>query len=87
MRYYIGVDWADAAHAIWVEAEDGTPVLTRTIPHTPEGLADWGRWLDEQRARGIELWAAVFSHVDSALGETTVWTPPDASPAENRYPP
>jgi len=59
MRYYIGVDWADAAHAIWVEDGHGARVLTRTVPHTAEGLAEWGRWLDEQRARGIELWAAI----------------------------
>ena len=59
MRYYIGVDWADAAHAIWVEDEHGTKVLTRTVPHTAEGLAEWSRWLDEQRAQGIELWAAI----------------------------
>jgi hypothetical protein len=54
MRYYLGVDWADAAHTIWVEDEHGAKVLTRTVPHTAEGLAEWGRWLDEQRARGIE---------------------------------
>ena len=59
MRYYLGVDWADAAHAIWVEDEHTTKGLTRTVPHTPEGWAEWGRWLDEQRARGIELWAAI----------------------------
>jgi len=59
MRYYIGVDWADTAHTIWVEDADGAKVLTRMIPHTAEGLADWGRWLDEQRAQGVELWAAI----------------------------
>jgi transposase len=59
MRYYIGVDWADTAHTIWVEDEHGTKVLTRSIPHTAEGLAEWGRWLDEQRAQGVELWAAI----------------------------
>ena len=59
MRYYIGVDWADAAHVIWVEDEHGTKVLARTVPHTADGLAEWGRWLDEQRTQGIELWAAI----------------------------
>ncbi len=59
MRYYIGVDWADAAHAIWVEDERGTKVLSRTVPHTAEGLAEWGCWLDGQRAQGLELWAAI----------------------------
>jgi transposase len=59
MRYYIGVDWADAEHAIWVADEQGTRVLARPVPHTAEGLAEWGRWLDEQRAAGVELWAAI----------------------------
>ena len=59
MRYYIGVDWADAAHAIWVLDDQGARVLNRSVPHTAEGLAEWGRWLDEQRASGAELWAAI----------------------------
>ncbi len=59
MRYYIGVDWADTEHAIWVEDEQGTKVLQRTLPHTPEGFADWGRWLDECRAQGTALWAGI----------------------------
>ncbi len=59
MRYYIGVDWADAEHAVWVEDARGTRVLSRTVPHTAEGLAEWGRWLDEQRTAGVELWAAI----------------------------
>lgn len=59
MRYYIGVDWADAEHAVWAEDAQGTRVLSRAVPHTAEGLAEWGRWLDEQRTAGTELWAAI----------------------------
>lgn len=59
MRYYIGVDWAEAEHAIWVGDAQGTRVLARAVPHTAEGLAEWGRWLGEQRAAGVELWAAI----------------------------
>jgi transposase len=29
------------------------------VAHTPEAVAEWGRWLDEQRAAGTELWAAI----------------------------
>ena len=58
-RWYLGVDWADRAHAVWVEDEAGTKVVGRTVAHTGEGLAELGRWLDEQRADGIELWAAI----------------------------
>jgi transposase len=59
MRYYIGVDWADAVHAVWVEEERGVKVLSRGVAHTVDGLTEWGRWLDEQRAAGHELWAAI----------------------------
>lgn len=59
MRDYIGVDWADAEHAVWVEDEAGTKVLSRAVPQTVDGLGEFGRWLDERRAAGRELWAAI----------------------------
>jgi transposase len=59
VRYYLGVDWADQTHAVWVVAADGMKVAARTVPHTAEGLSDWGRELDQWRAQGIELWAAI----------------------------
>ncbi|MGH7311125.1 MAG: IS110 family transposase [Candidatus Rokuibacteriota bacterium] len=59
MREYIGVDWADAEHAVWVEDEGGAPVTSRMVAHTAEGFAEWGRWVDERRAAGVELWAAI----------------------------
>src|SRR3989449_1560177 len=59
MRYYLGVDWADRTHAIWVVDEHGTKVAGRTVPHTAAGFSEWGRELDEWRAQGIELWAAI----------------------------
>jgi len=31
MRYYLGVDWADQTHAIWVVDEHGTKVAGRTV--------------------------------------------------------
>jgi transposase len=59
MQYYLGVDWADSEHMVWVEDEQGTPTVSRRIPHTAEGFSEWGRWLHEQRAAGIELWAGI----------------------------
>jgi transposase len=59
VRYYLGVDWADAADEMWVEDEQATKILSRSIAHTVEARTEWGRWLDEQRARGVELWAAI----------------------------
>jgi len=59
MRHYIGVDWGDVEHAVWVEDDTGAKVLSRSLAHAAEAFADWGRWLDERRAEGIELWAAI----------------------------
>jgi transposase len=59
VRYYLGVDWADQTHAVWVVDEHGTKVAARTVPHTVDGLSECGRELDEWRAQGIELWAAI----------------------------
>ena len=50
MRYYLGVDWADQTHAVWVVDERGTKVAMRTVPHTAEGLSAWGRELEVLRA-------------------------------------
>ena len=59
MRYYLGVDWADQTHAVWVVDESGAKITARAVSHTAEGLGEWGRELDEWRAQGIDLWAAI----------------------------
>src|SRR5438445_12489401 len=59
VRYYLGVDWADQTHAVWVGDKRGTKLTARAVPHTAEGLSEWGRELDEWRAQGIERWAAI----------------------------
>src|SRR4029450_2195802 len=59
MRYYLGVDWADQTHAVWVVDEQGAKVASRAVPHTAAGLSEWGRGVDEWRAQGVELWAAI----------------------------
>jgi len=59
MREYMGVDWADAEHAVWVEDEQGAKVAELTVKQTAEGLSEFGQWLYERQAQGIELWAAI----------------------------
>jgi len=59
VRYYLGVDWADQTHAVWVVDESGMKITARAVSHTAEGLSEWGRELDEWRAQGIALWAAI----------------------------
>ena len=58
-RYYMGVDWGDRSHQVYVGDEEGKKVREMKVQESPEGLAEIGRWLDERRAEGIELWAAI----------------------------
>jgi transposase len=58
-RYYLGVDWADEFDQIWVSDPDGKKVMEKKVIENVEGLREFGRWLDESRAKGIELWAAI----------------------------
>ena len=58
-RYYMGVDWGDRLHQVYVGDEDGKKVREMKLQESPEGLAEIGRWLDEKRAEGFELWAAI----------------------------
>jgi transposase len=38
MRYFVGVDWAKATHAVCVIGEDGQIVMRMAVDHTGEGL-------------------------------------------------
>ena len=58
-RYYVGVDWADEFHQVWVSDAEGKKVAEMKVEQNPKGMAEFGRWLDESRAKGIELWAAI----------------------------
>jgi transposase len=58
-RYYLGVDWADEFHQVWISDPEGKKVTEKKVVENVEGLAEFGRWLDESREKGIELWAAI----------------------------
>src|SRR5262249_2484447 len=59
MRDYIGVDWGDGEHGVGVEDEQGQRVSAGMVAHSPVGFSEWGRQLDEWRAQGLGLWAAI----------------------------
>ena len=59
MRYYIGVDWGDRLHQIYVIDEAGQKVLERKVEESVQAMAEFGRWLRERQAEGIELWAGI----------------------------
>ena len=58
-RYYLGVDWADQSHELYVSDESGRKINELEVQQTAEEFAELGRWLDESRSQGIELWAAI----------------------------
>jgi Transposase/Transposase IS116/IS110/IS902 family len=58
-RYYLGVDWADEFDQVWVSDADGNKVAEMKVLQNAQGLSDFGRWLHERKAQGIELWAAI----------------------------
>jgi hypothetical protein len=58
-RYYLGVDWADKTHQLYVSDKSGRKIKELEVPQTPEEMAKLGRWLDESRKNRIELWAAI----------------------------
>jgi len=53
------VDWADAERAVWVADEQGQRVSASMVRYSAVGFSEWGRQLDEWRAQGIVLWAAI----------------------------
>ena len=53
-RYYMGVDWGDRLHQVYVDDEDGKKVREMKLQESPQGLAEIGRWLDEKRAERQE---------------------------------
>jgi transposase len=58
-RYYLGVDWADKVHQVWVSDAEGDKVAEMKVAQSPEGMSELSRWLHEHSAQGIELWAAI----------------------------
>jgi len=53
------VDWADEFHQVWVNDPTGKKVTEMTVEQSVKGLSEFGRWLHECQAEGIELWAAI----------------------------
>ncbi len=58
-RYYMGVDWADEFHQIWVSDPQGNKVNEMKVEQSPKGMSELGLWLNERKAEGIELWAGI----------------------------
>jgi transposase len=57
--YFIGVDWADEFHQIWVGDAEGKKITEFKLIQSPQAMAEFGRWLNERRAEGIGLWGGI----------------------------
>ncbi len=44
-RIYVGVDWADQSHVVWVTDATGAPLGDRSVDHTGAALRALGDWL------------------------------------------
>jgi transposase len=53
------VDWSDEFHQVCAIDPVGKKVIEKKVLENVDGLAEFGRWLDECRGKGIELWAAI----------------------------
>ena len=58
-RYYLGVDWAEEFHQVWVSGPDGKKVIEMKVLQQPEAMSEFGAWLHQRKAEEIELWAAI----------------------------
>lgn len=74
-RYYIGVDWGDRLHQLYVGDEEGKKVREIKVPETVEGLAEIGRWLDEKEPRDLSCGQLLRSRQDGlwTFCSTTEW--------------
>lgn len=54
-RYYLGVDWADKFHQVWVSDTQGQKVAEKKVVENVEGLTEFSRWLNESRAQGTSF--------------------------------
>jgi transposase len=58
-RYYLGVDWAEEFHQVWVSDFDGKKVVEMKVFQQPQAMSEFGAWLHQRKAEGIGLWAAI----------------------------
>ena len=58
-RYYVGVDWADEFHQVWVSDVEGNKVAEMRVEQSPKGMGEFGRWFYERQAEQIELWVVI----------------------------
>ena len=59
MRWFMGLDESDRSCTVLVFDETGEEVHRRDVPHTADGFAEFGGWVNGRVAEGIELLASL----------------------------
>ena len=68
-RYYLGVDWADEFHQVWVCDGEGKKVIEIKLAQKAEAMSEFGRWLDERRAQGAATFQGSRGYFRAQRGE------------------
>src|SRR5215213_2383992 len=71
-RWFVGIDWGTAEHAVYVTEAAGTFVAERKVPHTSVGLADFVDWLTAMTGAGLEPVAVAIEKPHGAVVELLV---------------
>ncbi len=58
-RYYLGLDWGDEIHAVWVVDEKGEKVWAGQVKQTAEALGEFAHLLYQWTSGGVEIWGCV----------------------------
>jgi transposase len=58
-RYYLGLDWGDQSHAVWVVNEAGDKVWAGQVKQRAEELGEFAHRLYGWASGGVEIWGSV----------------------------
>lgn len=58
-RYYLGLDWGDQSHAVWVANEKGEKVWAGQVRQRAEELGEFAHRLYGWASAGVEIWGSV----------------------------
>jgi transposase len=68
--WFVGVDWATAAHRCSVQAADGTTVADRVVEHTATGISAFLDWMTERAGGSLARVAVAIEVPRGAVVET-----------------
>jgi hypothetical protein len=58
-RYYLGLDWGDEVHAVWMVDDKGQKVWSGQVKQTTGELGEFAHRLYQWTSQGLEIWGCV----------------------------